>query len=133
MHGMHTATSKVEILSQVLPNKLTFFRAGNPYRREMLSTNDLLIAISCFVKKKKYIDSVRKTAVLNLLVTGGHLYQSFPFSKDSLLRRIIVNSHEQSKLAQCMHANACTFLKNTKRLSSKRIQQELYILYFKVI
>jgi hypothetical protein len=48
---MHTATSKVEILSQVLPNKLTFFRAGNPYRREMLSTNDLLIEKGCFVKK----------------------------------------------------------------------------------
>jgi hypothetical protein len=56
----------------------------NLHRRERVSTIHLLVKIACFVNKKKYIIII-KAPDLNLLVQGGQLYRSFPFSNDSLV------------------------------------------------
>jgi hypothetical protein len=60
-------------------------KAGNSYCWGNLSTVDLLIKLARFVKKEKYLFSL-KAANLNLLIQRGQSYLSFPFSKDSLLK-----------------------------------------------
>ncbi len=47
--------------------------SGNPHRRKRLSTDDLLIKIGCFAKKKNVVVAL-KSADLYKIVQGGQLY-----------------------------------------------------------
>jgi hypothetical protein len=51
----------------------------------MFTTIDLLIMISCIVKKKNIV-SVWKATDLSYKVLGGQLYLSSPLGEDSLFR-----------------------------------------------
>ncbi len=57
---------------------------GNSYWRGRLSTVDLLIKRSYFIKKEKIV-SVWKAADLNWLAQGGQQYWNFPFSRASMV------------------------------------------------
>jgi hypothetical protein len=62
---------------------------GNTIWRGRLNTVDLLIKVTCFVKKRKIIFSIVKAVDPNWLVQGqgGQLYRALPFSKTSLDKR----------------------------------------------
>ncbi len=55
-------------------------KSGNPYLVGRLNTIDLLVKITCFVKKEKNV-SVTKAGDFTKLVQGGQLYYYFPFSR----------------------------------------------------
>ncbi len=61
-----------------------FVTSRNANWRGRLSTVDLLIKVTCFVKLL-LIFAILKRADLNQLVRGGQMYWGFPFSKGSLV------------------------------------------------
>ncbi len=70
--------------------------SGNPHYNGRLSTLDLLIKITCLVKKKKIFFSI-KTAVPNYFMKGSQLNWYFPFSKDSVNLSLVWFSRQAFK------------------------------------